>query len=479
MLPIGNPQASTANPEWPGYDAWRKAVAASLRGGNLADLRSTTADRIPIEPLYPPRSDRPALPGRGARPWTFIQRLDHPDPDEANRQALADLAGGATGLSLVLAGAPSAGRYGLPLERETLEIAFANVPLDAITIRIEPHLRGRATLDWFGAYAESRGYDPAILRVEYGLDGLGSFVRWGVYPVELSALHAHIAATASAVVNRGFAAPFVECDGRPYHEAGATEAQELAVLLATAVFYLRAVVAGDSALADMAGGLGFTLAIDQDQFVGIAKIRALRLLWARLQEVSGAQASAIRIHAETSRRMMMPADPHTNLIRTTIAAFSAAVGGADAIAILPHTIALGLPDATARQHARNVHHLLAEESQLFRTDDPGAGSGFVEALTEALCERAWSEFQRIEAEGGMWRSLVEGRIQARIGEAGAALKKRVASGASPLVGATIYLAGRPGEPAPVPAPILHPPFGAAVRCIPLEPLTLDPAVEPR
>jgi methylmalonyl-CoA mutase len=140
--------------------------------------------------------------------------------------------------------------------------------------------------------------------------------------------------------------------------------------------------------------------------------------------------------------MMTRAEPHTNILRTTIAAFAAAVGGADTIAVVPHDAALGPSAREARALARNVHHLFIEETQLHRVLDSAAGSGAVEALTDALAERAWHEFRTIEREGGIVESLRSGHFPKRIADARAALAAQVLSGAAPLVGATIHRQSR-------------------------------------
>jgi methylmalonyl-CoA mutase len=177
---------------------------------------------------------------------------------------------------------------------------------------------------------------------------------------------------------------------------------------------------------------------DCDQFLSIAKVRALRLLWARLQELCSTPLSHLPIHAETSRRMLTAAATHTNLVRTTVAAFAAAVGGADSIAVRPYSAALGSPVEGARTLDRNTHHLLLHETNLHRVADPSAGSGAVEALTEALAEAAWAEFRKIESEGGIIGSFRSGALPARIAAAREQLGRQVAEGAVPLVGATVY-----------------------------------------
>ena len=195
---------------------------------------------------------------------------------------------------------------------------------------------------------------------------------------------------------------------RAYHEAGASEAQELAAVLATGVAYLRALEAHGHSLERARDALSFLLVADADEFLTVAKLRALRRLWARVEQACGLEPKPIRLHAETAWRMTTRRDPWVNMLRTTVAAFSAGIGGADAITVLPFTAALGLPDAFARRIARNTQLILLDESNLARVADPAAGAGGFEALTDALCEKAWALFQEIEREGGILESLTGG-----------------------------------------------------------------------
>ena len=141
-------------------------------------------------------------------------------------------------------------------------------------------------------------------------------------------------------------------------------------------------------------------AANQDMFATLAKFRAIRLLWRRVLDAAGLPDAPLRLHAETSFRMAAELDPHTNILRATAAVFGAGLAGADSICVLPHSIAQGLPNAFARRVARNVQTVLLEESNLWRVADPASGAGYVEALTSALCEKAWSVFQKAEA--GQW-----------------------------------------------------------------------------
>ena len=170
----------------------------------------------------------------------------------------------------------------------------------------------------------------------------------------------------------------------------------------------------------------------------MAKFRALRLLWARVEESCGLTPKPVFIAAETAWRMLTQRDPYVNLLRATIATFSAGLGGADSIAVLPHTLALGLPDPFARRAARNTQLVLLEESNLAKVADPAAGSGGIEALTRELCEAAWALFQEIEKAGGVFAALEQNLIQRKVAATRAAREGNIARRKEVLTGASEF-----------------------------------------
>ena len=224
----------------------------------------------------------------------------------------------------------------------------------------------------------------------------------------------HFARRLAALSRAGFRGKLAAADGRVIHNAGGSEAQELAFALSVALAYLRALEAEGVALDAARRMIFFRLSADADQLLTIAKFRALRKLWARIEASCGLATEPTFISAETAWRMMARRDPHVNILRGTIAAFAAALGGADAITVLPFTAAPGLPDRFARRIARNTQLLLSEESHLDKVADPAAGSGAVEDLTDQLCRAAWALFQEIEAAGGTAAALDTGLIRSKV-----------------------------------------------------------------
>ncbi len=425
-----------------GHEAWRKLVEAALKGADFDKrLVSRTYDGLRVEPLYPRAANAPVVAGRAAVPWQVLQRLDHPDPQAANALALEDLENGASGLALVLAGAPAAHGYGLVAETaDDLDRALSGVMFDLIGLRIETApFAGRPVATLFTELVARRKVDPALVDVDFGLDPLGDMARTGHALLPWPELSKRAGATASDLKAKGFAkARFLRADGRAVHEASGAEAQELAFVLANAVAYLRLLEATGFTLDEARRRISFLMACDADEFVTLAKYRALRKLWARIEQTSGLTPEPVFVSAETAWRMMSKHDPYVNMLRTTLAVTAAGLGGADAICVLPFTAALGLPDAFSRRVARNMQLILLEESNLFRVVDPAAGSGGIEALTTELAQVAWTLFQEIEAAGGAAAALEQGVMQKHVAKTRAARAGNIAKRRDALTGTSDY-----------------------------------------
>jgi methylmalonyl-CoA mutase len=420
---------------------WRKLVDGVLKGKSFEMLVSKTYDDIAIAPLYPRASaDAPRAIRSSPGPWSIVQRIDNSDPVEANKQALSDLENGATGLQLVFAG--STGDYGFSLpdaSEETIAQVLDNVFLETgINIELDLSAATRDAAANIAHLIEARGINPALTNIVFGLNPLGGMVRGKINAEDWPSLALKFAQHVRGLADRGFQKSLCVADARLVHAAGGSDVQELAFALASSVVYLRALEAAGIDLDAARKMISFRLASDADQFCGIAKFRALRQLWARVEDASGLTPSPLHLHAETAWRMMTRVDPHVNLLRATMAVFSAALGGADSISVLPFTQALGLPDGAARRLARNTQLVLSEESNLDKVSDPAAGSGGYEALTNEFCERAWDMFQQIETEGGLAKALASGSFQSRVTETRARRRERVARRLDPLTGASEF-----------------------------------------
>jgi methylmalonyl-CoA mutase len=420
---------------------WRKLVEAALKGASFDKrLVSQTYDGLRVEPLYPRAAGAQPVAGRApGAAWALMQRVDHPDPAAANKQALEDLENGATGLTLVMAGSINANGYGLDASAATLDRALKGVELDAgITIDFNLSPTTREAVQNFAALVKSRKLSPASIDLRGSINPIGGWAVSGSAPRPWSNLSKYFAELIRGIAGEGFAGPFAVADGRIIHNAGGSEAQELAFAIASAVEYLRALAANDVMLDAARRLIYFRLAADADEFLTIAKFRAIRKLWARVEQACGLTPRCTYVAAETAWRMMTKRDVAVNILRMTIAVTAAGLGGADSIVALPHTAALGLPDAFARRVARNTQLILLEESNLFRVADPAAGSGAIEDLTTKLYAAAWKQFQEIEAAGGVWAALEQGLVQKNVAAVRAERQKAVARRKDALTGTSDY-----------------------------------------
>ncbi len=469
-------------------EQWLQLVDKVLKGGDFEKrLVSRTADGVRLAPLYT-RADalvhaETAVPGRapftrgktvGSGSWDIRQRHAEPDPARANKAILEDLAGGVSSIELQIA-AP--GWFGLSYTGEVLEQALEGVMLDVCPVVLQA---GEYTADAAGslmALWRARGIPESACIGGFNADPLGTLAATGAlyHPVARS-LQIAAQLTADSLPMPGVTA--LLADGRIYHAGGATEAQELAAVLATVAAYLRALeeagVSPETALPKIA----VTLAVDADQLLGLAKLRAARRLIWRLADacVAGAAVARVPFAAETSLRMMARRDPWVNMLRTTMACATAAMARADAITVLPFTWALGRPDAFARRIARNTQLVLMEESGLARVADPAGGSWAIESITDDLARRAWEMFQAIEAKGGMAEALTSGFIQDEVAEAAEARARLMATGRLEMTGTSAFpILGDDGVKAePWPSDILS----ADLKGATVQPLRVQRLAEP-
>ncbi|MFF0065976.1 methylmalonyl-CoA mutase family protein [Streptomyces sp. NPDC005279] len=450
------------------HEQWQVLVAGVLRkaGKDIPDtaaedvLSTALEDGLTTRPLYTARdgADRAGYPGfapftRGGRPeggavsgWDVRQRHERPDPVRMNEAVLADLENGVDSVWLAV------GQAGVPVSG--LGAALDGVYLDLAPVVLDAGAEFDAAAQELLRLYEERGIAPEAALGNLGADPLGHAARTGQYE-NIAQLTA--AATELGVLCHGKYPGLraVTVDALPYHEAGASAAQELGCSLATGVTLLRDLTAAGLSVEAACGQLEFRYAATADQFLTIAKLRAARRVWARVAEASGADAAAgaQRQHAVTSPVMMTRRDPWVNMLRTTVASLAAGVGGADAVTVLPFDHALGLPDGFARRIARNTSTILLEESHVGRVIDPAGGSWYVEQLTDELAQAAWAWFQEIERAGGQEAALRGGLVAERLGATWESRKKNLAKRREPITGVSEYplLAQAPVERDAAPA----------------------------
>ena len=390
---------------------WEKATAAVLRKSKrLADdapdsevwnvLAHHTLDGISITPLGTPSLTDgladPGLPGqapftRGAAAtreldgWDVLAWFTDPDVDVTAEHVVADIENGVNSLWLAV------GEGAIPVDAlarmlEPIFVDLAPVVLDA---PVAP-LAAAQALD---AVIDDKSVDPAA-GTNYGADPIGAAVR-GLGEADVS-VAVDVVELARARGARG-----IVVDATAVHDAGASDVQELAYSLAAGAAYLRLLVDAGLTVDEAAVQIDFRYAATDEQFITVAKLRAARRLWNRVAELSGVTTDARgqRQHAVTSRPMMSAYDPYVNMIRTTIAALAAGVGGAEAVTVLPFDEPLGLPEAFSRRIARNTSSLLISESHVAIVSDPAGGAHSVEKLTDDLARSAWTMFGELDAHG--------------------------------------------------------------------------------
>ncbi|MBJ3774472.1 methylmalonyl-CoA mutase family protein [Acuticoccus mangrovi] len=423
------------------WDAWRPLAEKALKGAPFDTLRTRIADGPTLEPIYPPRN--PVYSGRPeAGPWQVVQRVD--GGAGPARQAREDLENGATGLALVFAGAPGADGRGLLADTvDGLDEALAGILLDHCSVRLEAGARGLPALALLLALARSRGTPPMVL--SGGVDPFGSLAAAGEGPAPetLAPLLAGMLRTADEA---GLAGTLLTADARPLAEAGATPAHEVAFALAATAALARA-LDGEGIAPDVSlPAIEIALCADVDEFATIAKMRAARRLHGLLAAACGVDRP-LTLHATTTARMLSFSDPQTNLLRLTIAAFAAGVGGADSVTVRAFDAAAS---PFARRMARNVQTLLLEESHVDMLCDPAAGAGAIEAYTDAIAEEAWRLFQAYEREG-LTAAIASGTVADAVTAAAEASEAALADGEKVMIGVT-----RHPPPAPTPVPQIAP-----------------------
>lgn len=433
----------TADPV-PEYAAWRKGVAGVLAKARKIDpadlpdeperlLAETTYDGLTVNPLYTRRDERPEQPLPGAFPfvrgrdatrdvnrgWYVSAYVGAHDAAAANREIMFGLANGISAVWLGVAerGVPVAE---LPAALSGMLFELAPLTLDA---------GGAATAAATQIFTVLDGYElSARADIQVGLGAAPLTSRFAsTADVDL----AEALGLAEQAIARAETVRAITVDGTVFHDAGASDAQELGAAVAAGVEYLRALTETQD-IADALGQIEFRFAATDDQFATIAKLRAARQLWARVAHVCGAPAfGGAPQHAVTSAAMMTQRDPWVNMLRTTLAAFGAGVGGADTVTVLPFDSALpagelGVSKPFADRMARNTQLLLLEESRIGHVQDPGAGSWYVEDLTAALAAKAWEFMQELEAAGGYLAALDSGLLAERIAATRAARDSDVA-----------------------------------------------------
>jgi len=421
----------------PTYEEWRAAAEKSLKGTPLEKLVTRTYEGIDLHPIYT-KKDTDGLPGLNQKPgFTNYMRGTKPDGYKNNpweicqgiRTGLAsqfneilkhNLLRGQTSINLTVG---TVSKYGLDSDKgkineigeggiaistyEDFVSALAGIKLEKYPLHMDAGLSGVEAAMMLTAFLKEKKLDMKQIKGSIASDILGFLATHGSLPVPLSTLYDGMARLVTWASQKTNNFKTVLVSGIPYHNAGADAVRELAYVLATAVEYIAQLQERGLDISTIAAQMRFTFAVGPFYFMELAKIRAARVLWARIIEAWGGNEDArkITIHARTSTYYHTRYDPYTNMLRSTTEAFSAVAAGVDSLetGTFDETSANG--DEFSRRVARNTQILLREESQLDELIDPAGGSYYVEKLTHQVCQKAWELFQDIERKGGMLKAL--------------------------------------------------------------------------
>ena len=450
----------------PTLDQWAAAADKEVKG---KDLTWHTAEGIDVKPLYTAEDVRedPGLPGfapftRGVRasmyagrPWTIRQYAGFSTAEESNAFYRRNLAAGQKGLSVAFDLAThrgydsdhprvtgDVGKAGVAIDSvEDMKILFDGIPLDQMSVSMTMNGAVIPILAFFIVAGEEQGVDRKQLDGTIQNDILKEFMvrNTYIYPPEPSM---RIISDIFGYTSREMPKfNSISISGYHMQEAGATQVQELAFTIADGMEYVKYGVASGLDIDKFAGRLSFFFAIGMNFFMEIAKLRAARVLWHRAMTTLGAQderSKMLRTHCQTSGVSLTEQDPYNNVMRTTIEAMAAMLGGTQSLHTNALDEAIALPTDFSARIARNTQIVIQEETGMTKVVDPLGGSFYVEALTQELVDKAQEIIDRVQSEGGMAKAVAAGWPKAMIETAAAARQARVDRGDDVIVGVNKY-----------------------------------------
>ena len=446
-------------------DQWKKAAEKEVKG---RDLTWHTPEGIAVKPLYTEDdAGDPGLPGfapftRGVRasmyagrPWTIRQYAGFSTAEESNAFYRRNLAAGQKGLSVAFDLAThrgydsdhprvvgDVGKAGVAIDSvEDMKILFDGIPLDQMSVSMTMNGAVIPILAFFIVAGEEQGVDQAQLDGTIQNDILKEFMvrNTYIYPPEPSMrIVSDIIAYTSAHMPKFNS---ISISGYHMHEAGATAVQELAFTIADGKEYVQRAIASGLDIDAFAGRLSFFFGIGMNFFMEVSKLRAARTLWHRVMDELGAKderSKMLRTHCQTSGVSLQEQDPYNNVIRTTVEAMAATLGGTQSLHTNALDEAIALPTEFSARIARNTQIILTEETGITKVVDPLGGSYYVEALTAELVNQAWKIIGEVDALGGMTKAVASGMPKRLIEEAAAARQARVDKGEDVIVGVNKY-----------------------------------------
>ncbi len=454
-------------------EAWAKLAAKELGDKPLSDLIWETPEGIAVKPLYTAADlegmEATGLPGsapftRGVRatmyanrPWTIRQYAGFSTAEESNAFYRKNLAAGQQGVSVAFDLAThrgydsdhprvvgDVGKAGVAIDSvEDMKILFDGIPLDKMSVSMTMNGAVLPVLACYIVAAEEQGVSPEKLSGTIQNDILKEFMVRNTYIYPPAPSMRIIADIIGYTAQNMPKFNSISISGYHMQEAGATAVQELAFTLADGLEYVRTAINSGLDVDAFAGRLSFFFALGMKLFMGVAKLRAARLLWHRIMKEFNPKKTGslmLRTHCQTSGVSLTEQDPYNNVVRTAVEALAAVLGGTQSLHTNALDEAIALPTEFSARIARNTQLIIQEETYVTKVVDPLAGSYYVEALTHALAEHAWALIQEVESMGGMTKAVESGMPKLRIEEAAARRQARVDKGEDVIVGVNKYRA---------------------------------------
>jgi methylmalonyl-CoA mutase len=450
------------------YEEWAKEAEVSLKGKPLEKLKTKTYEGLEIKPIYRQEDTQNLehlknnMPGvfpfvRGVNPdgykkeaWAIEQEINYSMPKDFNTALKHDLGRGQDVAALKFNDSiiaqiknkkaedfcPST----LVFDLEDMKAAFDGIDLAKTPVHLKAGDYPMIFFSLFNAYLQSKGVKLSDVKGIYKIDPLGSLARRGKVNMDVKKYYKVMAEVVNYLAKNNSQLRAIEVDTTVYANGGANAIQEVAYALATAAEYVRGAGAEGADVNDICSRMAFTAGVGQNFFMEIAKLRALRMLWANVAKEFGAEGDAqkIYLHTRTATINKTKNDQYVNMLRVTSESLSAVVAGVSSHTVAPFDEQFGLPQEFSRRISRNTQLFLKEECNLRDTIDPAGGSWYVENLTAAIAEKAWALFQEIETKGGMVKEVLAGNIQSAVKAVKAERIKNLSSRKDVLIGINKY-----------------------------------------
>jgi len=443
------------------YEDWREAAVKLLKGAPFEKkLLTKTYEGITLQPIYMPQDIEelphmnslpgfsPYVRGRNAlgyklESWEIAQEIPYETPEEFNKALKYDLERGQTAVNLRLDKAQTgdAGRNDLSITTlDDLEKALEGINLENVPIFVQSGETALPFVVLLAALVQKQGKSLEKVCGYVAMDPLGTLICEGTLSFSLKIVYNMMASLTAWTQKHAPRLRTIAVQGDSYHNSGGSAVQGLAFVIATAVEYLREMVDRGLAVDDVAPHIQFVFSIGTTFFMEIAKLRAARIVWAKVVKAFGGNENSqkMTMHVRTTFRNKTIHDPYVNMLRTTTEAFAAVIGGCDSMHIGCFDEPIRLADEFSRRIACNTHTILKEETHLNEVIDPAGGSWYIEKLTDEVARKAWMLFQEVEQKGGMAKAIELGFPQEQIARTASQRDNNLSTRKDVLIGTNMY-----------------------------------------